>query len=598
MSSKLRLAAAFALTALAAACGGGGGDDTKDTTGTDGGGNVPVEATPRVPVAESRDGTVYHQPIESSIGETVTTTVFEPKRLEVGQTYPLVLHGHGYGGARTQALGGFIQRLVDAGYYVISFDQRGFGESDGTSRSMSPDFDGQNLIAILDWAENLEGLRRRENGQMMVGSMGGSYGGMYQFLLLGADPQQRLRVLAPDITPHDLVYALAPHDVIKSGWVTALSAVGEQGSGGQHDDTLREMLLTGTVTNTFDQTAKNFFTYHSVRYFCDGLPAGPQSFVLGTPDPLAVPPRPFAQADMLITQGFRDTLFNFNDGLNNFECARRAGGDVRLLTHQSGHILPVNPPPEVEDGLDPFYAALTLQLFQDAGGSRSCGGIDLDDAQFAWFEEKLQGKAGAIDTVITSGRDVCISLAEGDAIAVSSTKIGGAPFTIDASIPQFNSVLGPGGEVLGNGAREALLATQIVTTVPAGGAILAGVPTASLEITGLSGLELEACPGPIAIGGCDPILFLALGHRKAGMQRFDIVDDQITPIRHFGAHELQLNGVAERLAEGDQIALLVYGFHAQFPITWSRDVFVPAANLAGTVSLPFVMPSEVLKEID
>src|SRR3546814_20836816 len=53
---------------------------------------------------------------------------------------------------------------------------------------------------LLDWAENLEGLRRRNNGEMMVGSYGGSYGGMYQVLLYAVDPKHRLRVLAPDIT--------------------------------------------------------------------------------------------------------------------------------------------------------------------------------------------------------------------------------------------------------------------------------------------------------------------------------------------------------------------------------------------------------------
>src|SRR3546814_3163824 len=77
------------------------------------------------------------------------------------------------------------------------------------------------------WAENLEGLRRRNNGEMMVGSYGGSYGGMYQVLLYAVDPKHRLRVLAPDITPHDLTYSLDPNGVVKSGWGLALVAGGE-----------------------------------------------------------------------------------------------------------------------------------------------------------------------------------------------------------------------------------------------------------------------------------------------------------------------------------------------------------------------------------
>lgn len=71
-----------------------------------------------------------------------------------------MLHGHGYGGSRAQTPGGILKRLVDNGAGVISIDQRGFGESGGTVRVLDPDFEGQDLLQILDWAEaNLDWLR-------------------------------------------------------------------------------------------------------------------------------------------------------------------------------------------------------------------------------------------------------------------------------------------------------------------------------------------------------------------------------------------------------------------------------------------------------
>jgi ABC-2 type transport system ATP-binding protein len=152
------------------------------------------------------------------------------------------------------------------------------------------------------------------------------------------------------------------------------------------------------------------------------------------------------------------------------------------------------------------------------------------------------------------------------------------------------------GAALGNGAREALLATQPLYTAPAGGAIVAGVPTMTITIEGLSGLETLLCPTPIGLGGCDPILFLGIGHRKKGMERWDLIDDQLTPLRSFGKHEGQMNGIAERLAEGDELALLVYGFHAQYPVTWSRDVLVPAATVRGSVALPLLAADEVVRQ--
>ena len=175
-------------------------------------------------------------------------------------------------------------------------------------------------------------------------------------------------------------------------------------------------------------------------------------------------------------------------------------------------------------------------------------------------------------------------------------KVGGETFAIDSSLPQLNGELGIVGAVLGNAAREALLATQPLYEAPAGGAILAGIPTMSLRIAGLTGLEQAVCPTPLPIGACDPILYLGIGHRKNGTERWDLVDDQLTPLRGFGDHQERMTGVAERLEEGDELALLIYAFHAQFPITGSHDVLVPAVKLSGDVSLPLLAPSDIVRQ--
>ncbi|HKY91876.1 MAG TPA: alpha/beta fold hydrolase [Nevskiaceae bacterium] len=572
------------------------------------------------PVLESRDGTSYrHEIAVGATGDTVVIQVFEPTRLQVGRTYPLVLHSHGYGGSRMVTPSALAQKLRDAGYYVLSIDERGFGESSGTVRIMSPDFEGQDLVAVLDWAEDLEGLRRRADGKMMVGSYGGSYGGMYQFLLAGADPSQRLRVIAPDITPNDLNYALNSNGVVKSGWGLALSA-GAEGLGIgpfisllggnipgvpalpplklRQDPAIYETLVLATATNRIRPAGQAFLGYHSVSYFCRGDAPAAQNFLFATPDPLAVSPRPFPKMDALITQGFRDTLFNFNDGLRNYHCLQALGGDVRLLTHQSGHILPLSIktiPGDLEEALDPFYDALTVPGFQDPGGSRTCGSVNLEDATFAWFEAKLRGKTAALKELLPN-RNFCLSLAEGDAIETRAVKRGGTSFEIDRSIPQFSSALGVAGAVLGNGAREALLATQKLYTVPAGGQILAGVPTLRIDIQKVLPVPITDRCTLVSEEKCTPIWFLGIGHRKAGKRRWDLVDDQLTPIRGFGEHRLQMTGVAERLGEGDELALLVYGFHMQYPVTWSRYVAAPAGTFVGTVNLPLLDASDIVRE--
>ena len=560
-------------------------------------GGVDTNSRADNPVTETRAGTQEHIVLSSNVdGEDISFELFEPDELVAGQTYPLVLEGHGYGGSRRTARDGFIARLTAAGYYVISIDQRGFGEAGGTVRVMSPDFEGQDLVQILDWAEDLPGLARSRDGNMLLGAYGGSYGGGYQFLLNGVDPKNRLDALAPDITWHDLRYSLNPNNVIKSGWILLLAAGGEAGSSLEQDLFIREALLQGIIDNNFPEPASNLFAYHSPIYHCDGMDFLPQDFLLATPDPGNVPSRRPPKVDVLITQGIRDGLFNLNEAVANYHCYKALGGDVRLLTHESGHILPVALPEDLRVPLDPLYALVDIPEMQEPGGPRNCGDINLGDAQFAWFEEKLRGQRGAIDAVISSKKQVCFSLAEGDAVNVSEVPIGGPSVPVEVSTPQMNGVLGIVGSLLGTTERDLLLAEVPLGTVGEEGLVLAGLPTMALDVQGLSGLEFADCPLPLVDLACDPTYFLALSVENPERTRRRLVDDQLTTLRGFGSHGTQaapkaMTGIAERLQPGETLYLRIYGFHPQYPVTWSRDILVPGASFSGSVQLPVVSGS-------
>ncbi|HEU0195937.1 MAG TPA: alpha/beta fold hydrolase [Nevskiaceae bacterium] len=599
-------------------------------------------STPTVPVKETRAGKIYNETLQvPATGDTIAFTVFEPTQMVAGDSYPLVLNGPGYGGSRTETApkGSFIARLRDAGYYVLTMDPRGFGQSSGTVRVMDPDYYGRDMVAVLDWAENLPGLRRRANGQMLVGSFGGSYGGMFQLLLAGADPQHRLRVVAPDITPHDLNYALDENNVVKSGWGLALVAGGEannlptqgiqdliggnpatlgselqtllghvvQGVPLRQDTTIYEILVGAGLTNEFNPTATNFMEYHSVNYFCAGKQPGPQQFLLPTsvPDSFQVPPTAYPKIDALLTQGMQDTLFNYNNGYANYQCLKKEGGDVRLLSHQGGHILPLSIASiptgkggNLQQALDPFYAALNIPEFQGPGGAESCGSISVEDADFAWFQQYLQGIAGAADKVITTGTNFCMSLADKDAIELKTIPHGGQSFDIKDSTPQLNSLLGIVGSLLGTDVRDKLLSVQPFYTAPPEGAIVAGIPTMKVSMASVTPLSQLGCklPNILLVQGCDPILYLAIGVLPKGSQDWQPVDAQYTPIRGFGEHDGDMNGISIRLKPGDQLGLLVYAFTAQYPITWSRDVMDPAVKLSGSVQVPFVDPSDIVRQ--
>lgn len=628
-------------------------------------------------------GNSYSVNLQSASGHNIAFTVFEPAEFNCKLGNPLVLEGHGYGGSRATSPRGIMSDLIQAGAGVISIDQRGFGESGGTVRVLDPDFEGQDLLQILDWAEaNLDWLRyasaKPGNGQaagnrefnMVAGATGGSYGGGYQMLIHNIDPLKRLDALTPDIAWNDLRYSLnpggaygiqnfapaegniKPTGTVKSGWALLLVAGGESGSlqpklqagdpmavqtSGQ-DALIRETLLRGATANRFPEGALEFFRYHSPSYWCDTEAPGAQTFLQSEVVPGLAQKKP-DPVDILFTQGFRDTLFNFNDAFHNFSCyraledAKGKKADVRLLTHQSGHILPLSP------SMVPGLADLTEQgaqnglneiEFQKPAGPFACGALSIPEAQFAFLVEKLftaqeaaaiknSSQSNAFTTLAANKGKVCLSL--NDDVGQGSASDNAAVWVDETT---FFSKLGPqakGRATNSNiqpvaidftpGADPLNVLTSAVTGVlrypfapavvpielPAGVNTLAGIPTATFEIAPPADMLMNpvcsqiysaTAMSPIGLAGlepgCDPMLFVGLGVNRNGAWR--LIDDQVTPIRGFGKRHVEMTGVAERLAEGETLGLLVYGYHPQYLITGSRDLVTPLVALRGTLNLP------------
>ncbi|WBU39561.1 MULTISPECIES: alpha/beta fold hydrolase [Marinobacter] len=568
---------------------------------------VPISCSANTP---TQGGRSYPVAITSSSGETISFQVLEPiGGIDCRQGHPLVLHGHGFGGSRSTT--GF-DNYRESGFVVISIDQRGFGESTGTVRVMDPEFEGRDLIQILDWAEdNLEYLQyRREpslppelNPNPVVGAIGGSYGGGFQLLLHGQDPKLRLDALVPDITWYDLRSSLNPGNVIKTGWDLVLVAGGEAGSTGNGngglDPIIREILAQGLVLNRFPESGLDFFFYHSPAYRCTGeplsVPESPDllSFQIAPPA-YDVPPTPFRPVNVLLTQGMKDTLFNFNEAWRNFDCLRARGGDVRLLTHQTGHILPVEAPDELQPAeyVDPTASLLEIPGFQSAGGAFACGDVSISDATLNWLQHHLQGKPLA-DYFDGTDQNVCLSLEDGAAVQVpvDSFPAPGAPGTLlsgDAVVERMVSADMP----VPNGATAAATPTLppealLLGKAGADGVTIGGIPTALVTVSDILGRTECAAGLSQYEPGCDAILFVGLGKRSEGSSRWQLIDDQIQPVRGLKKAEVvELVGVAEALNPGDELALLVYGFHPQYPLSGSRDLLLQAVNFEATVQVP------------
>lgn len=607
--------------------------------------------------------------LTSESGENIALQVLEPLDIDCGTladgAHPVILHGHGFGGKRTTSRTdedgnpNFISELNAAGYPVISIDQRGFGESSGTVRSMDPDFEGRDLVQILDWVEdNLpyaawrdessgafltrkdEVTHQEQNPEsvaggpnLLVGAIGSSYGGGYQLLLHAVDgpvveetgpaqdPKDRLDALAPDITWHDLRYSLNPGDVIKSAWDLLLVAGGEAGSyapGLQGADSpfsrgldpfIKEALLRGITTNEFPRDALEWFRYHSPTYWCDlneeptlpyaTIPSSPINNNFTSLDNPAGTNKRTGQpsVDVLLTQGMRDTLFNFNDAWWNYQCLKQRGGDVRLVTHQGGHNLndTINDQGDRDPSgnIGPTLSQELAKQMQRPSGGENCGVLGRSQTTLDWFNAKLRGSGNA-----TLNEGLCISLNDSSSDAVT--------------IPD-SELLAPKGNEGGYFSRQNLAATGIsqgslalmeYQANPVPGAILplltidgghelilAGIPQATLRLgrspVSEADAECEEFSIPTVRAGCDAIVFVGLGVKRDGSSSWELTDDQLTPVRGIGEHSIDLVGVGERLESGATLALLVYGYHPQYLLSYSRDITIEQVDFAiTTIDLP------------
>src|SRR5919112_6494815 len=117
-------------------------------------------------------------------------SIFRPAGATRSARVPMVMHSHGWGGSRERTPDAF-RELLDHGYGVLSFDQRGFGASGGQAHVENPDYEGHDVRRLVRLVSNLDWVRQDGPGDPRLAAIGGSYGGGYQFL--GAFEELRLR---------------------------------------------------------------------------------------------------------------------------------------------------------------------------------------------------------------------------------------------------------------------------------------------------------------------------------------------------------------------------------------------------------------------
>lgn len=448
-------------------------------------------------------------------------TVHEPD-LEQGETAPLILHSHGWSGARNASPSGLTSDLLDACYGVVSIDMRGHGDSSGQAHVHHPDKEIEDVQAVLDWAEeNLDWVAEDET-DILVGAIGGSYGGGYQLLTAAFD--DRIDAIAPDMTWNDLPYALAPNGAVKSAWVDLLYAAGTA------EAELAPFIHQGYAW------AQAFNEFPSGD--APGEPDVEAMFKASSPSTyesdITVP--------TLLIQSLDDTLFNLNQAVWNAEQIQSTGqDDVYVLTYRGGHTLHTG-------GTLPSDSPVTLGL-QPAPADSAC--TDPDQAIVDWYDWQLKGEdpvdLATVELALDDGA-TCLELETLDEVTQTGT-----PSAIE------DPVVVPQGAPVPSGYLEAG-SLKVTPESPASFTVLdeeqtgavAGVPT-------LTGTATVAGEGAIAY------VSLVIGDGEDEC----VANSQVTPLRLDGpaqeeSFEIELGGVGVDLDGGEELRLQVSSWDSQF----------------------------------
>ena len=337
-------------------------------------------------------------------------TEFKPGSASVHRRVPVVLHSHGWAGSRSKSLSSF-QSYLDAGFGVVSIDQRGHGESGGKAHVEDPAFEGEDMIRVIDHIARLGWVAKDGPNDPVLGAIGGSYGGGYQFVAAFTEIMKtgrtRLNALAPEITWYSLNESLGPRGVVRTAWVSALYAAGAR----QHTSQVHAGFAEGSATGNWPSTMDEFFANN-----------GP-AWHVAQGRKLDIP--------VLFGQGASDNLFPLDQGIKNFRRALtdRAQAKSIFVGYNGGHALPNALPQGYAGGGDACSATL-------AGGDKNITSFGALARQF--LAENLKGAPSKL----TGHNRYHLTTAEGTCVHAASTRpttsynAGRIPTSTAAGAPQ------------------------------------------------------------------------------------------------------------------------------------------------------------------
>ena len=488
MRSRRRFVAVLASLGLfVSACGGdeprttSSSEATTPTTTTTG--DAASSCTPpsgRVPLEASDLGNDRDWDIVSFDGTVIRAHWFPVADASADSPAPTVLMGPGWGSAGDVDVEGdgtagtvSIGMLLDAGYNVLTWDPRGFGESGGEAQIDSPEFEGRDIQQLIDFVGSRSEAQLDVAGDPRLGMVGASYGGGAQFIAAGTDC--RVDAIVPIIAWNSLATSLFKGDVPKLGWANFLLLAAQFG-GGTLDPTITRAAATANSTGTFTDADAQWF-----------IERGPADVV----DDIGVP--------TLIIQGTVDGLFTLDEAVANYTTLRTAGTEVAMLWYCGGHGICLTDEGDTELVAASALAWLDRHVRGDSTAAPVAGFAAVD--QFGTVHTAVEWPAADTTPLVASGSGTLDLVETGGSGPATASGAGG--FDITAGV------------ILAITPGRATNAVEVVVPAPEAEAFVVGAPMLSLTYSG----TVPAGDRPTAV-------FAQLVDDSTGI----VLGNQVTPV--------------------------------------------------------------------
>lgn len=250
-------------------------------------------------------------------GTTIRLHWFPVEGATADEPAPTILMGPGWslagdtnteGGTLFGALS--IAGMWDEGYNVLTWDPRGFGESEGIASVNDPKLEGRDVQALLDFVAAQPEAQLDDDGDPRAGMVGFSYGGGIQLTTAAIDC--RVDAIVPGIAWHSLETSLYKAETVKTGWSRILTSTVDPDRLDPHITSASE---SGQRDGSLSEEDREWF-----------IARGPGDELVGQ---IAVP--------TLLIGGTVDTLFTLDEDLTNLALLQANDVPSATLWFCGGH---------------------------------------------------------------------------------------------------------------------------------------------------------------------------------------------------------------------------------------------------------------------